>query len=157
MVLEQLSEIGTLPGKPPCRMFWLLTAMYEPSAKSGGFRQLFYYIHVFVCFVLFCLFEQGTQEESNWAILLFHMASDRVSWWWLAGCWSGLEGQRWIHLHACCIDRDSWKWVVTLLCLHHHLRASPYVLSFSVVTLLILWHRAPRNQDESCRLDLEQV
>ena len=41
-----------------------------------------------------------------------------------------------------------------LLPLHCHLRTSPHVLSFRVVTLLTLWHRGPRSQGESCQSTL---
>lgn len=101
MVLGQMSETGTVPHKPTCRIFWLLIAVYETTPKSSGFKQPFDYIS--------CFFEPGSQAESNWVIFLFHVASAGVSWWYSPGHWSGLEGLKRVHSHAYCIDRDNWK------------------------------------------------
>ena len=99
-------------------------------------------------------FEPGSQAESNWVIFLFHVASAGVSWWYSPGRWSGLEGLNgFIHMPIA-LTKTTGNELSFLLPPFRNLRASPRVLSLRVVILLTLWHRAPRNQAESCQSSL---
>ena len=95
-------------------------------------------------------------RQLNWVIVLLHVASTGVTWRCSAGHWSGLEGLRRIHPHACCLDRDGWENAVSLL-FPQNCSLRTGVLSLRVVTLLTLWHRAPRNEDGTCLSSLGQT
>lgn len=123
----QLAETGIVLGKPACRMFWLLIAMYETTPKSSRLYQHFYYIS------WFC--ESGIQSVEMddfaipWGIHWGHLV---VCSWQLV-CFGKVL--RWIHSHACCLSRDSWKNKLSLfLPFHCNLRVSTCVLPLSIQT-----------------------
>ena len=40
---------------------------------------------------------------------LFPVVLPKVSWWYTAGRWAGLNGSKWLGSHVCHFDGNAWK------------------------------------------------